>query len=89
MTFEKKWAYSGPFYQNKHLKRHFLKFYQSKKCSRATLRCSAGRMWPAGRTLPRPDIDFLFALFGSAHVKAAHRPLVKLTPGSPRYSLET
>jgi len=31
MTFEKKWAYSCPFYQNKHLKGHFLKFYQSKK----------------------------------------------------------
>jgi len=31
MTLQKKWAYSCPFHQNKHLKRHFLKFYQSKK----------------------------------------------------------
>ncbi len=25
-------------------------------CSRATLQCLAGRMWPAGRTLPRPGL---------------------------------
>jgi len=31
MIFEKKWAYCSPFYQNKHLKRHFLMFYQYKK----------------------------------------------------------
>jgi len=31
-------------------------FYQPKKCSRATLRYLAGRMWPAGRTLPRPSL---------------------------------
>jgi len=31
MTFEKKWAYSSPIYQKKHLKRHFKMFYQPKK----------------------------------------------------------
>ncbi len=31
-------------------------FYQLKKRSRATLKCLAGRMWPAGWTLPRPAV---------------------------------
>jgi len=46
---------------------HFLKrsvskgifkcYINLKKCLRATFRCLAGRMWPAGRTLPRPALD--------------------------------
>ncbi len=32
-------------------------YLENFKCSsRATLRCLAGRMWPAGRTLPRPGL---------------------------------
>jgi len=32
-------------------------YLENFKCSsRATLRCLAGRMWPAGRALPRPDL---------------------------------
>jgi hypothetical protein len=34
-------------------------FIHLKKGSRATLRCLAGRMWNAGRTLPRPDLNQL------------------------------
>jgi len=30
----------------------------SKKCSRTNLRCLAGSMWPACRTLPRPVLDY-------------------------------
>jgi hypothetical protein len=26
-------------------------------CSRAKLRCLAGHIWPASRTLPRPDLE--------------------------------
>jgi len=37
-------------------------YLENFKCSsRATLRCLAGRMWPAGRTLPRPAIDVPFS----------------------------
>ncbi len=37
---------------------------EPEKCSRATLRCLAGRMWPAVRTLPRPGItEALFNFF--------------------------
>ena len=38
-------------------KQHFISFISLKKCSQATLRCLAGRMWPARRTLSRTDID--------------------------------
>jgi len=55
------------FWKNGLLAVHFLKrsvsngiilFFKSafKKCSRATIRCLAGRMWPAGRTLSRPGL---------------------------------
>ena len=30
---------------------------QLKECSQATLKCLAGSMWPAGRTLPRPALE--------------------------------
>ncbi len=32
-------------------------YREPKKCSQATLRCLAGRMWPAGRTLSRTVIE--------------------------------
>jgi len=56
MTFKRKWAFSIPFSEKKHFKRHFQSSINLKICSRATLRCLAGRMWPTGRTLPRPGL---------------------------------
>ncbi len=41
-------------YQTKHL------FGEHYKCSRATLKLLAGRMWPANQTLPRPDLAYNF-----------------------------
>ncbi len=58
LTFERKWAYSSLFSKRNILREAFLMLLQLKKCSRATLRCSVGRMWPAGRTLPRPTLDY-------------------------------
>ena len=57
LNFERKWAYSSPFSKKKHFKRGILMFYQLNKRSRATLRCLAGWLWPAGQTLPRPALD--------------------------------
>jgi hypothetical protein len=57
LTFEKKIDFQQSNFKKEHFKRHFQCFVSLKKCSRATLRCSAGRMWPAGRTLPRPGLD--------------------------------
>jgi len=54
--------------KKKHFKRNFQCLISLKKCSRATLRCLAGRMWPAGRTLPRPGLGLSFlTFFASRH----------------------
>jgi hypothetical protein len=37
-------------------------FIEHKKCSRATLRFLAGRIWPTGRTLSRSDLEYLHAI---------------------------
>jgi len=56
LIFKRKWVFGCPFSKRKHFKRHFKCLINLKKCSRATLRCLAGRMWPEGRTLPRPAL---------------------------------
>jgi hypothetical protein len=56
MTFERKWAFSIPFSEKKHFKRLFQSTINLKICSRAKFMCLAGRILPAGRTLPRPDL---------------------------------
>ncbi len=55
MCFHSKFSYLGNF-----------------KCSsRATLRCLAGRMWPAGRTLPRPVLGHRFLTGGTWILKGS------------------
>jgi hypothetical protein len=41
-------------------------------CSRATFRCLAGRIWPANRTLPRPDLAEGQNHYQENHLKANH-----------------
>jgi hypothetical protein len=48
-----------------------------KKRSRATLRCLAGRLWPAGRTLPRPALDPIRQPFTYAEDFKTHWTLSK------------
>ena len=57
LTFERNWVFRCLFFTQQHFKWHFKCLINLKKCSRAPLRCLAGRMWPAGRTLPRPALD--------------------------------
>jgi len=59
------------------------------KCSsRATLRCLAGRMWPAGPPLPRPvlnghDAVLIFDFFSESKLNLQAVTAGKLTPALP------
>ncbi len=67
LNFMTKLNFSSLFIGKKPFERYFKWFINLKKCSRATLRCLAGRMWSAGPTLPRPALlsTYLFLLINN------------------------
>ena len=80
LTFEKKWGLEVHFLKRSILSGIFIYLDNFKKCSRATLRCLAGRMWPAGRTLPRPALEQCFSTDVPRHTRVPHTFLHGVPP---------
>ncbi len=70
------------FMQSKSLSREL------KKCLRTTLRCLTGRMRPAGRTLPRPEMNLDAQQSKSSNTNYILNKLVRIVVEFSTYTIQ-